>query len=238
MAQDHQTHRSQARIIAMIEPSPGLSPLILLLGIGIFMVLQGLAAADPADRQGRGAVRARAVSQIDDLQEQLRSAGSATAVLDRWCVSHGYAAAGAVVADKLATRLRPSRQVRRQLRVGPSEPIGYRHVRLRCGSHMLSEASNWYVPSRLTPAINERLANSDVAFGRAAAPLDYRRRPLAERRLWPAAGDRGTAPIPADLFTHDALLVLPDGRPIAYVREVYKKTILDLDDPAPASGEP
>jgi len=215
---------------------PELSPL-LLLGLGAFLVPQGLAEAVSPDRQERESAGARAVSQIEDLQMQLRAAGSATAVLDRWCVAHRFAAAGAVVADKLATRSRPSPEVRRRLRVGPSELVGYRRVRLRCGSHMLSEASNWYVPSRLTPAINERLANSDVAFGRAAAPLDFRRRPLSERRLWPAAGDRGTSSIPADLFAHDALLILPDGRPIAYVREVYKKTILDVDDPTPPSDE-
>ena len=35
--------------------------------------------------------------------------------------------------------------------IGPDEPVAYRHVRLRCGDHVLSEADNWYVPSRLTP---------------------------------------------------------------------------------------
>jgi hypothetical protein len=29
------------------------------------------------------------------------------------------------------------------LGVGTEEPVKYRHVRLRCGTHVLSEADNW-----------------------------------------------------------------------------------------------
>jgi hypothetical protein len=37
------------------------------------------------------------------------------------------------------------------LGVDPDEPVRFRRVPLKCGDHVLSEAENWYVPSRLTP---------------------------------------------------------------------------------------
>jgi len=44
-----------------------------------------------------------------------------------------------------------SPEQRRRLQVGDAEPVRYRHVRLACGDHVLSEADNWYLPGRLAP---------------------------------------------------------------------------------------
>jgi len=176
---------------------------------------------------------ARAVAAIEDLRSQLSTANSATAVLDRWCVSHGMAPAGAVVADKIVDGARPTPlAVRHLLRVGSSQPIGFRHVRLRCRDHILSEALLWYVPERLPSAVNRQLLDTDIPFGRAVAPLHCQRRNLAAHRSRPSEFRAPPAEaLPISLFAQTALLVLPDGRPLAYVREVYLRGVLDF--PAP-----
>jgi chorismate-pyruvate lyase len=110
--------------------------------------------------------------------------------------------------------------VRRLLRVGPDAPLGYRHVRLRCGETVLSVAHNWYVSSRLTPAMNRTLATGDTPFGRVAASLRFVRRRLAERR-GPLPG------CPRDtILAHKAVLVLPDGRPLSALVECYTRANL------------
>ncbi|MEJ0006459.1 MAG: hypothetical protein WDM77_08875 [Steroidobacteraceae bacterium] len=55
---------------------------------------------------------------------------------------------------------------------------------LHCGAHVLSEADNWYVPSRLTPDMNEALEHSDIAFGRAVQALQFQRHTLSASLLW------------------------------------------------------
>ena len=70
------------------------------------------------------------------------------------------------------------------LHVSPTEPLGYRRVRLHCGAHVLSEADNWYVPSRLTEDMNQALEHSDIAFGRAIQALHFQRHTLSARLLW------------------------------------------------------
>jgi hypothetical protein len=44
-------------------------------------------------------------------------------------------------------------------------PLSPRAVAL--GNYILSEADNWYVPSRLTPEMNQALETTKFAFGRA-----------------------------------------------------------------------
>ena len=112
---------------------------------------------------------------------------------------------------------------RRDLQVDDSEPLGYRHVRLMCGAHVLSDAQNWYVPGRLTAAMNMTLANSDTPFGAVVAPLGIKRRNLAVEMLW----RDGMAPPPA-LFRHRALVLGAHSLPIADVIETYQRTAIEL----------
>jgi hypothetical protein len=61
------------------------------------------------------------------------------------------------------------------------------------------------------------------------APLHFRRRALSARRTWPP--ERVGAPVgemPATLFCQTALLSLPGGRPVAYVREDYLPGVLEF----------
>jgi len=132
----------------------------------------------------------------------------------------------------------PTPEQRRELRVTPAEAIRYRHVRLRCGTVVLSEADNWYVPGRLTPAMNRLLETTDMPFGKVVRALDFRRHTLSAALLWlplpenwelnPAAtgGRAAQLQIPPKLLEHRALLTLPDGTPFSEVVETYTENVL------------
>lgn len=194
-------------------------------------VASGSASLARETEQPRPAAsRSGTKARIAALNAQLLAGGSATLVLDAWCSRNGMAPAGSVKAEKLAGgRAMSTRALRRRLGIGRGEPIGYRRVRLHCGPHILSEADNYYVPARLTAAMNAALDGSDAAFGRVAAPLRYQRRTVSARLFRARSSARGSRP-PADLFVHRALLTLPDGRPLAYVRETYKSGALEFGD--------
>jgi hypothetical protein len=69
-----------------------------------------------------------------------------------------------------------SLEQRQELHVTPTEPVRYRSVQLECGAVVLSEADNWYLPSRLTPEMNKLLDSTDTPFGKAvqaAFPAPY-----------------------------------------------------------------
>lgn len=141
---------------------------------------------------------------------------SATKALEAWCGARGIAHPPLIRAKNLgATSNDASRRVRRQLAVGRGEPVTMRHVRLSCGMSALSVAWNWYVPARLTPAMRDTLQRTDTPFGKVIAPLNFRRQPLTT-----IAGRAETCPA-GTISTHRARLVLPDGRPLAYLIECY-----------------
>jgi len=110
--------------------------------------------------------RLEALAELQTLNADLLSHDSATLTLDRWCARHHLADGAKIVADRVRGQDKPPpATVRDQLHVETGQPIAYRRVRLRCGAHVLSEADNWYLPSRLTPDMNRALETSDVAFG-------------------------------------------------------------------------
>jgi hypothetical protein len=130
-----------------------------------------------------------------------------------------------------------------------SENVTYRKVELRCGSHVLSEAENWYVPSRLTAEMNRLLETTDTPFGRAVQALEPFRQTVDVRLLWsplpdgwerqsnthPPCATTGPLAIPAALFEHRAVLYTREHKPFSEVHEVYQRQILSF--PAPASCE-
>jgi hypothetical protein len=105
--------------------------------------------------------------------------------------------------------------IRRLLGVTAGEALAYRHVRLTCGTRVLSVAHNWYVPGRVTPAMNHALAATDRPFGKVVALLRFTRERLASRRGAAAGCPKDT------VLSHRALLRLPDGRPLSLVVECY-----------------
>jgi len=189
--------------------------------------------------------RVEALALLETLNADLLSHDSATLTLDRWCDAHHLASPAKVVAerDKDANKDATAEQ-RRVLGVSATEPLRYRRVKLVCGAHVLSEADNWYVPSRLTPDMNHQLETSDIAFGRAVAALHFQRRTLSATLLWsplpdgwevkaaalPDAGAK-TLPIPHEVLRHQAVLALPDGTPISEVVETYTGEVLAFPQP-------
>ena len=181
-----------------------------------------------------------ALAALQSLNVELLTNDSATQTLERWCAAHRLADPARIVADRDRSVDKPATAAQRErLGVDATERIGYRRVKLRCGDMVLSEADNWYVPSRLTPAMNEALDTSDVAFGRAVQALGFVRERLGSELLWhplPAGWDVGPRPaaatdaappaIPAHLLRHAAVLKLPDGRPISLVDETYTAAVL------------
>ncbi|MCJ2187867.1 hypothetical protein [Novosphingobium beihaiensis] len=153
---------------------------------------------------------------LEDFEAALRRHDSATLALEEWCAAHDIADPARITAHSISAASNdPPKSVRGRLRLKRGETFAMRNVRLACGQTVLSVAWNWYVPSRLTPEMNAALRNSDTPFGKVVAPLNFRRQPLETVR--------GRAEnCPADtISTHRAMLVLPDGRPLAYLIECY-----------------
>lgn len=192
--------------------------------------------------------RVEALALLETLNAELLSHDSATLTLDHWCDAHHLASPAKIVAvrDKAATKAATADQ-RLALGVTATEPIRYRRVKLTCGSHVLSEADNWYVPSRLTPDMNQQLETTDIAFGRAVQALHFQRRTLSAKLLWsplpdgwevkaaalPDAGAK-TLQIPHEVVQHQAVLTLPDGTPFSEVVETYTEQVLAFPQPKPA----
>jgi chorismate-pyruvate lyase len=188
--------------------------------------------------------RIEALALLQTLNVELLSADSATLTLDRWCDAHKMAQPPKVIAERVHdTDKEATGEVRQLLGVGAAEPVRYRHVRLHCGEHVLSEADNWYLPERLTPDMNKVLDTSDTPFGRAVQGLHFHRRTLSARVLWsplppgwemvrtlPASG-KGALDVPAQTIQHRAVLTLPDGTPFSVVVETYTGEVLNFPTP-------
>lgn len=209
-------------------------------------------AADPAPAAAPPAwhdsfvARLEALALLQSLNADLLSHDSATLTLDRWCVAHHLAEPATVTAERVHDVDKvPTAAQRDLLQVSPTEPVGYRRVRLHCGSHVLSEADNWYVPGRLTADMNQNLEHSDIAFGRAVQALKFQRHTLTATLLWmPLPADwetkaqtvpvsASTLEVPRYVLQHTAVLSLPDGTPISTVTETYTAEVLAFPQPRP-----
>jgi hypothetical protein len=201
--------------------------------------------------------RVEALALLETFNSELLTHDSATLTLEHWCDVHRLAGPPRIIAERVPLDKPPSPDQRRELGVGPTEAVRYRRVRLLCGSVVLSEADNWYVPARLTAEMNKLLDTSDVPFGKAVQALHFQRRTLSSKLLWlplangwemgaatdgdAAAGgagatsDAGAAAldIPPALLEHRALLTLPDGTPFSEVIETYTNHILGFPAPRP-----
>lgn len=152
-------------------------------------------------------------NDLASLRRELDASDSATAVLQARCEALRLPGGPRVLAQVEAAEAAADPEVRRQLKAGPDEVLACRRVRLVWGEIVLSRAVNWYRPSRLTADMRRRLAGTAEPFGVVARPLDYRRVRL-ETRLVDSVG------APAALHCR-AMLVTPDGEPLALVEETY-----------------
>lgn len=176
---------------------------------------------------------------MQTLNAELLGSASATASLETWCRDHRLALDPTIVARVVTsvTRLAAT-DTRQRLEVGPADEVKYRRVQLRCGSRLLSEADNWYVPARLTREMNHLLETTGTPFGKVVAPLEPYRRTIAVQLLWTplphgwerdvtaVPGASGALAIPAALFEHRAVLYMREHRPFSEVHEVYQRDLL------------
>jgi hypothetical protein len=204
--------------------------LVAALGLPISAMAGSTMAAATAQWPDTPAAREAAEARIDQLQQQLLSQPSATLVLTRWCAAYRLAPDPRIIAKRVLGPPKPAPQsVRRNLALKPGEAVGYRRVQLLCGDRVLSDADNWYVPDRLTPAMNQRLDHTDTPFGLAVRSLNFRRRTLSSVKLWPPPNPAvpGTMmAVPEHLLRNEGLLTVADGLPIAQVIETYTAEIL------------
>jgi chorismate-pyruvate lyase len=202
--------------------------------ISIFLVAVRAHGAAPSESAPAALVsRLEAQLLVETLNGELLSHESATATLEQWCGTHGLAQPATIVAERVAENKAPTAEQRRELRVSDTEALRYRRVKLRCGPVILSEADNWYVPSRLTSEMNRLLDTTDTPFGRVVRSLEFRRHTISAFVLspflppgWetmPRARIEGLGEpcVPAHLLEHRAILTLPDGTPFSEVIETY-----------------
>jgi hypothetical protein len=118
----------------------------------------------------------------------------------------------------------------------------------------MSEADNWYVPSRLSAAMNQQLDSTDAPFGAVVRELHFQRHTLSARVLWEplaqgwemnagvdasSAAEPGRSTrliIPERVLEHRAVLALPDGTPISEVIETYTGNVLAFAPPGNAGA--
>jgi chorismate-pyruvate lyase len=185
--------------------------------------------------------RLEILALLQSINSEILAASSATRTLEAWCGDHHMADDPKIVARRVeGVRKEPSAEQLERLDVRDASEVQYRRVELRCGAYVLSEADNWYVPARLTLAMNALLTTTDTPFGKAVQPLHPYRRTIAVTMLWsplPQGWEQQTRsrfrghrrrllPIPKDVFQHRAVLYTAGHQPFSEVVETYQSEML------------
>lgn len=183
-----------------------------------------------------------ALASFETLNAEILASRSATRTLAAWCALHRLAPDPKIRAIRVPNADAPVTEIQRErLQIGPTEPVHHRRVRLSCGTHVLSEADNWFVPSRLTADMNKVLDTTDTPFGLVVADLHPTRETFDATVLWrplppnwqeqppPPDHPDQTLAIPPILFEHHALLYDSAHRPISEVDERYTRDVLSFD---------
>ena len=153
---------------------------------------------------------------VEQLQSGLAAAPSATQFLTSRCAALKLADPPLIRAVREQSPAPDIPGIRKALQVSADERLGYRRVLLVCGTHILSEASNWYVPSRLTSVQNYLLDTTDTSFGTVVKSLDFHRQQLSSK----AVNEPGV------VLRVMALLKNPQERPFSFVSENYTSELL------------
>jgi chorismate-pyruvate lyase len=154
------------------------------------------------------------------FERDLDGHASATAVLQAWCDAHGPAPGARIVARLAHEAKAPTAMATRALNVGPDAVVRYRRVDLMCGDIVLSRADNWYLPAKLSPAMNQALDQTQTPFGAAVAALDFTRRNLQTEVLL------DETPSADAVLRHAAVLLTASGEPFSFVVETYTRAVL------------
>lgn len=201
----------------------------------------------PNRQSGDYVARVELLALLQTLNADLLSHDSATLTLERWCKDHHLA--GDIPPEQvriIARRVRDGDkplpdELRTRLEVGTDEPIRYRHVELVCGERVLSEADNWYVSSRLTAEMNQKLDTTDEPFGKVVKQLGFQRRTISAELLWsplPSGWETDAAErarmheplrIPRAVLRHKAILYSAAQQPFSALIETYTDRTLEFD---------
>jgi len=173
---------------------------------------------------------AQSSSALERLKSDLLGNLSATQVLTKWCGDLRLASPAVIRAERDAAAAKaPTPEVMALLAARTDETIRYRHVRLMCGTHLLSEADNWYRPSQLTPEMNKELEDTDIPFGTAVRPLGFHRKTLGAN----TNADQGSP------LQVRALLLTQAEVPFSLVIENYSRDLVTRRPRAlPGNGPP
>src|SRR2546423_3733391 len=99
--------------------------------------------------------RLQALALLQTINAEVLASPSATLTLEAWCRDHHLAKESTITAEVVRDIAKPpTAEQRQRLQLSPQDEVKYRKVRLRCGTRILSEADNWYVPRRLTAEMN------------------------------------------------------------------------------------
>ena len=207
------------------------------------LLASGAASRAEATLPDTFVARLEARASMETLNAELLASRSATQTLAMWCATPALATSPEIVAVRAPGPDKPiDGAQRRRLQLGPGDEVRYRRVRLTCGGRVLSEADNWYVPSRLTRDINHALETTQMPFGKVVAPLQPTRQTFAATVLWtvlplgweqmPRPVDHPDAPlaIPPILFEHHAVLYDAERRPFSEVDEHYTSAVLSFNE--------
>jgi chorismate-pyruvate lyase len=168
-----------------------------------------------------GPAWAEPLPALERLKADLLGPQSATQVLTKWCGDLRLASPAVIRAERDTGEKTPPPEVTALLAARPDETIRYRHVRLMCGTHLLSEADNWYRPSQLSPEMNAKLDHTDTPFGTVVRPLAFHRKTL---------GATVTADRQAPLQVR-ALLLTASEVPFSLVVENYSRDLVTDSPP-------
>lgn len=158
---------------------------------------------------------------VERLRTDLLAGSSATQVLTQHCAKLKLASPPVIHAVRDGVTEPAPPEVRALLKAAPDETVRYRRVRLMCGDHVLSEADNWYLPSRLTPEMNKRLDETDTPFGMVVRPLGFHRKTL----------EASAVNSPATILRVEALLLTGSDVPFSLVVENYRSDLLEKGSP-------
>jgi hypothetical protein len=162
--------------------------------------------------------RAAPEARLATFEAQIEANPSATAVLQTWCDAHARPGTRIVARQVQPAPVPPPADARQALALKPGEAVRYRRVQLMCGGLVLSNADNWYLPGKLTDAMNDTLEHTETPFGRAVAALHFSRRNLETVYLPPGS---------SDVLRHSAVLLTGKGQPFSFVVETYTGQILE-----------
>lgn len=207
--------------------------------LGVAMVTGCVNA--PAISSDDRLARVEVLAMLQTLNADLLSHDSATLTLERWCSDHHLAEPARISARRVRDEIKPvPAELRARLALDAGETLGYRHVQLMCGEHVLSEADNWYLPSRLTAEMNRQLDTTDEPFGKVVKPLGFQRRTLSAELLWSplpsgwevsaAIASREPLRIPGAVLSHEAVLYTSTQVPFSAVVETYTNQLFDFGE--------